>query len=576
MALGVALQLPLALVTRYIIDSALPRKDVHAIDAVIVGLIGLMAVKGAADVVQNYVIVVAREYMNADMQKWLFSHVQRLDLSFFKGSKSGYLTARIYNDVSALGFLVSNALLPSIRDVLTLAVAAALLFVFHWKLAIASLLVVPLFVASLRALSARIKQLSATLQETSAVAWDGMQESLSAMTVVKAFQAEEREAARVVRALREKADASVRKTLMSSLSALAASFIAGGGPLVVLWYGGRMVVHGEITLGTLMAFNICLGYLLFPAQRLMNINSEVQMALAAADRVHDLISMTPKVRDAEQPVVLARVSGAVKFRNVSFSYEPGREVLHRINFEAAPGETIAIVGRNGAGKTTLVNLIPRFYDVQEGSVLVDDIDVRRLRQNDLLRAIGIVPQESLLFGASIRDNLYYGLPGASDEELRRVCVAANAYQFIIEKLPRGFDTQVGERGTRLSGGERQRLAIARAMLRNPAILILDEATSEVDAESERLIQLALADLFRGRTTFVIAHRFSTLLHADKILVLEDGRLIDQGRHGDVFERCSVYRGLCRDQLIGAAGRAEQVPAETGARPPGSSNIPARI
>ncbi|HSK62916.1 MAG TPA: ABC transporter ATP-binding protein, partial [Pyrinomonadaceae bacterium] len=301
-------------------------------------------------------------------------------------------------------------------------------------------------------------------------------------------------------------------------------------------------------LGTLMAFNIFVGYLFAPAQRLMNVAADAQSSSVALDRLCELFETKREVDDPIAPQELNGVRGDVSFRDISFSYSPGQPVLRGINLDVSAGSVVALVGRNGAGKTTLVNLVPRFFDPDQGQLCVDGIDVRSLRQKDLRSVIAMVPQETVLFSGTIRENVCYGCAEASDTDAWEAIAAANADEF-INTLPDGLATEVGENGVGLSGGQRQRIAIARAMIRQPRILILDEATSEVDVESEQFIRAALERLFRDRTTFIIAHRLATVVNADLIVVLDKGKIVDQGTHPELFERCSLYRDLCVTQFL---------------------------
>jgi ATP-binding cassette, subfamily B, bacterial MsbA len=548
MVISVGLQLPMALVTRYIIDDLLPNKNIRGLDLVILTLLGVMILKGLVDVWQSYTISLARERVVANIQMQLLDHVQSLSLSFFWKSKAAYLSARISADSTSVGNAVTNSILPAIRDVVTLVFATIMVMIFQWKLGLASLAILPMFIFSLRLLSKRRRRCAEAYQESYAVACESLTESLSAMEVVKAFVAEDNEAAKVRRAVVARMNAFVQMGLVSSVSTFAGWFIAGLGPLLVLWFGGRMIVNGELTLGTLMAFNIFVGYLFAPAQRLMNVAADTQSSFVALDRISELFETKREVDDPQEPVELGEVRGDVSFRQISFSYSPGQPVLRRINLDVPAGSVVALVGRNGAGKTTLVNLIPRFFDPDHGQMYVDGIDVRSLRQKDLRSVIAIVPQETVLFSGTIRHNICYGYAEASDIDAREAMIAANADEF-INALPNGLDTEVGENGVGLSGGQRQRIAIARAMIRQPRILILDEATSEVDVESEQFIRAALEELFRDRTTFIIAHRLATVVNADVIVVLDKGEIVDQGTHQELFERCSLYRDLCETQFL---------------------------
>lgn len=548
MMAGVLLQLALPLITRQIIDSILPHKNFVALNWVIVFLCGFMVFKGICDILQAYVLTSTREKILLRLQIELFRHVQSLSLAFFRNSNTGYLLARINNDIANVGGLLSRVLLGVLKDTTTFVIGAAFILWFDWRLAVAALLVLPFFIASLRLFSAPIKRCSGQYQEMFALVWAAIQESLSAIHIVKSYQTETIEEQRVVNALRRRVEAVVRMTLLSSVSGFATAFVGGVGPLVVLWYGGREVIGGRLTLGTLIAFNVFLGYLFGPAQSLMNLNTEVQTSMASLERVSELFETVPEVKDPVEPKRWINVRGGIEFRDVTFGYDSAKPVLRGVNLVASAGQAVAIVGRSGVGKTTLVSLIPRFFDPQNGSIFVDGIDIRQLKQSDLRRAISIVPQEVFLFSGSIRDNIRYARQDATPKEVERVAALAHAADF-IRNLPRGFETEVGERGIKLSGGERQRIAIARAMLRKPKILILDEATSEIDCESERLIQEAMTAWREERTTFIIAHRFATLLNADKIVVLGAGRIVAEGSHYELYAGCPDYHQLCIDQFI---------------------------
>ena len=548
MVISVGLQLPLALVTRHIIDDLLPNKNIRGLDLVILTLLVVMIVKGLVDVWQNYTMSLARERVVANIQMRLLEHVQSLSLSFFWKSKPAYLSARISADSTNVGNAVTNSVLPAMRDVVTLVFATVMVLIFQWKLGLASLAILPMFIFSVRLLSKRRRKCAEAYQESYAVACESLTESLSAMEVVKAFVAEDNEAAKVRRAVVARMKAFVQMGFVSSVSTFSAWFIAGLGPLLVLWFGGRMIVNGELTLGTLMAFNIFVGYLFAPAQRLMNVAADAQSSTVALDRLCELFETKREVDDPQEPLELGEIRGDVSFRQISFSYSSGQPVLKGINLDVPAGSVVALVGRNGAGKTTLVNLIPRFFDPDHGQMCVDGIDVRSLRQKDLRSVIAIVPQETVLFSGTIRENICYGSLEASEIDAQEAMAVANADEF-INALPDGLETEVGENGVGLSGGQRQRIAIARAMIRQPKILILDEATSEVDVESEQFIRAALEQLFCDRTTFIIAHRLATVVNADLIVVLDKGEIVDQGTHQELFERCSLYRDLCETQFI---------------------------
>lgn len=548
MFISVLLQLPLPLVTRHIIDNILPNKNIVLLNWVILGLIGFMLIRGVSDLLNGYLLTIFRERTLFDIQLKLFQHIQKLNLSFFKNKRIGYLMSRIRSDVSNLQGLLAQTLLSFLRDSLTFIVGATVIFIFHWKLALASLTILPFFIYSIHFFSGRIRKKSHEFQEKIALASGVLQETLSAISIVKLFQLEKYEARKYVKKLRELIRTRIRFDLLSYFSGYTTSFIGGIGPLIVLWYGGREVIRGNLTLGTLVAFSAFLCYLFGPAQRLMNLNSSIQKSLASLERVFELFDIVPEIKDPKAPKKFKIDEGKVLFDNITFSYDSSEPVLKNVNFIVESGRTVALFGKSGAGKTSLVSLIPRFYHPQQGNIFIDGINIKEVRIRDLRKVVGIVPQETFLFSGTIKENIRYGKLNASDEEIIEAAKLANADEF-IRRLPQRYNTELGERGVKLSGGQRQRIAIARAILRNPKILILDEATSELDSESEKLIRDALRKLCKDRTTFIIAHRFSTIINADKIIVLDNGSIIDEGEHEELYQRCEYYRELCEDQLI---------------------------
>lgn len=549
MGIGVALQLPLPLVTRYIIDDVLPRRDLKGLTFVVFGLVAFLLAKGAADVLYTWIHTAARERALLSIQTSLLKHVHAQGMAFFASGRSSDVVARINNDVANLGSFLGTSLFGLLRDATTFLVGLGAILWFHPGLALASIAILPLFIVATRAFSSRARRASEDYQKTFADVWEALQEPLGMMAVVKAFQTEAREQRKFNKAARSRIDVLQRMTLVSSLSAATVAVVGGLGPLVVLWYGGHEVIAGRLTVGTLLAFSVFVGYLFGPAQRLGNLNSDLQRSLASFDRLGMLLGLVPSISDPDRPLVPLHVGqGTVEFRDVWFGYEADRPVLRGVTFAVLPGSTVAVVGSSGAGKTTIVSLIERFYSTDRGVVLVNGVNVAERSQADLRRGIGVVFQDPQLVSGTIRDNISYGSPDSSDEEVRAAAVLANAWEF-IEALPLRLDTDIGEKGVRLSGGQRQRLAIARALLRNPGILILDEATSEVDAESEQLIRSAIERARRGRTTLIIAHRFATVVRSDWILVLDEGRVAAAGRHGDLYRQCRLYRELCDCQFI---------------------------
>jgi subfamily B ATP-binding cassette protein MsbA len=547
LCVSVVLELPLVFITRYVVDTVLPSHRVGALNTIIVILCGAMLVKGGVDILEGYVSSVARQRVIMNLELVLLRHLQNLGVPYIVNAQTGYLVARVTNDSQRIGGLLTGVLLPLVKSLTTLLLASIIVLRFEWRLGVAACLFIPLFAAAVGVFARILRRASTMTQEACAVAWNRFYESVSIMSLVKAFQTEENEAASVKAALEHSIKHTVRLGIYSSWSSYSTAFLAGMGTLVIFGVGGRMVIAGRLSLGTLMAFTVLIGYLFTPIQQLMQIGNEMQTVLGALDRVYELLHERPQVQDPDHPLSVGSIPLGIRFENVSFGYTANALVLNAVTFATDPGRIVAIVGRNGAGKTTLVNLIPRFYDPQTGSIYIGETNIKQWKLADLRKKIGIVPQGALLISGTIRDNIRYGDQKATDEDIVQAAIAAGAYGF-ISKLAEGLDTRVGERGLTLSGGERQRIAISRALLRNPEILILDEATSEVDTEAEREIQAQLLRLYRRQTTFVIAHRFTTVMTADRIVVLDEGKVVDEGRHSELLDRCSHYRELCKNQF----------------------------
>jgi len=432
-----------------------------------------------------------------------------------------------------------------------------LLFAIDWRLACVAVGTLPLYVFNFLAWQPIIRDMSTEAREQFSDISGRLNDAISGIKIIKSFTRERSEARRFVHDVRELVSHNMRagraRTLLSVISTLLTS-LSG---LAVLYVGAREILfHGRMSYGELIQFSAYLGRLYGPIIGLVTINDQIQTVMAAIERIFELFDTQPEIYERRNPIVLDRIRGEVTFDHVYFSYEPPDDVLSDICFTAEPGQVVALVGRSGSGKSTLVHLIPRFYDCTRGRVLVDGIDVRDVQIASLRRQIGMVMQESFLFAGSLRDNIKYGRPDATDAEVVQAAIAANAHEFITE-FPDGYETRVGERGTRLSGGQRQRISIARALLRNPRILILDEATSALDSESEAAIQEALTYLMKGRTTFIIAHRLSTVMNADVILVLDEGRIVEQGTHAELANAGGIYEMLCEVQFKRAAEKAQE-------------------
>lgn len=544
--ISVMMQLPMPLVTRHIIDKVIPGKNVDVLNLISYALLGVIVIQAASSLLTSYISTLFKERVLNNYQARLFGHLLKLDLNFLRKYRSGYLLARVENDVTNLRGLVANNFIYLIKDVLTFITGLCIIFSFNWKLSVASIIVLPFFMYSLKHFSLRLRSRSTDVQQQSAQMFGFLQEALSGVFILKAFQLEKKETGRLEEKQKERLAVNMKYSLTSAVSNNITSFLGAVGPFVVLWYGSYEVMTGRMSLGTLIAFNSFLGYLYGPTRHFMNINEQIQDALASLERTWEIFSTPAELGSGEERCHLSKAQGVITFQDVSFSYADGRPVLTHIDFTAQPGRITALIGKSGAGKTTLVNLIFRFFNPDSGKILLDGQDIARINLEDYRSCIGLVPQEAFLFSGTIRENIRYGRPDASEAEILEAMRLAHVDEF-VERLPEGIETMVGERGAQLSGGQRQRIALARVILRDAKILILDEPTSELDALSEKFIQDALIKISGNRTTFVIAHRLSTVRDAHQVLFLENGLLQGIGTHASLFEESEPYREIYRAQ-----------------------------
>jgi len=548
MALSVGLQLPMPLLTMYIIDHLLTPQKVHLINLICLGLLLILLVRAVTAFFQRYFLSTFRLRVVFDIKKQIYEHIQKLSLSFFHKKQTGYLISRISGDVEGLQGLFAETVLSLIRDVLTLLVGIIAMFWINWKLALISLGILPFFLLSLTIFNKKIRELSKQDREAYANVSKNLQESLSGIAVVKAFVAEKYDLIKMLKTLKQAIRLDFRSDIWGTGASISATVISSMGPLILIWLGCLEIVRGHLTLGGLIAFNSFLAYLFGPIERLSNLNITVQSSLASAERVFEILDIEPERKETTKTGQVSRFKeGKVSFENVTFSYNGNAPVLHNITFEALPNTVTALVGRSGAGKSSLVNLIPRFYEPQQGNIRINGIDIKNIPLKDLRKHIGLVTQETFLFSFSIKENIRLGNQKAKQEDIVEAAKRAYAHNFITQ-LPEGYETKIGERGAFLSGGERQRIAIARVILKNPKIIILDEATSSLDSESEKYVQQALEELFKDRTTFVVAHRLSTILKADKILVINEGKIVELGKHEELYSKGQVYRKLYDEQF----------------------------
>jgi ATP-binding cassette, subfamily B, bacterial len=547
---GALLGLLPPLFTKWLIDQAIPSGSMHAALFDVGGMIVAALLASVIGVYQGYLNSLVGEGIMRDIRTSLVSHLHRMPLAFFTNTKTGEIMNRVSNDVDNIDNIVTGTLVTIVTNIATMVTTVVTIFVLDWRLALIALAVVPLMILPLSPVGRRMYEIRRKTRERRDEIESLTQEtlSISGITLIKSFAREAFEKSRFYEVATRLMGLEIRLAMVGRwfLAAINAMVIVG--PAIV-WLGGAwLAIHGGLTVGTIVAFVAYLGRLYTPASALAGIQVQIVSALAVFERIFDYLDM-PVEGGADRPDAfeLPKVRGDIRFDHVSFSYNDDRQILSDIDLHVAPGEMAALVGPSGAGKTTITSLVPRFYDPQSGAVLIDGIDIRMVTLASLRRDIGIVTQETYLFHDTIAANLRYGKTDATDEELVAAAKAANIHDFIAA-LPAGYQTMVGERGHKLSGGERQRLAIARVLLKDPRILILDEATSSLDSHNEALIQAALEELMRGRTSLVIAHRLSTILSADVIFVIENGRIVESGTHAVLLARGGSYARLYWEQF----------------------------
>ena len=529
-------------VIRRLVDTVLVQRDAAALNTAITELGGLFLLQGLLIMGHSYLTASAGQRIMADFRTHLFTHLQSLSLGFFARRRTGELISRLMNDVGALQTALTEVPIDLAKQVVTLVGGFAILFVMNWRLCLLILLLLPAIVLIARFFGRRLKALSTGIQDETARASTILEEVLSGIRIVKSFVREDYERARFGTQVHRTLDIVLRRARIMAIFVPTITFATFAAAAAVLWYGGSQVIRGTMSPGDLIAFVLYAGLLIGPFGTFARLFSHVKEAQGALARVFEILDTRPDVTDAPNARPLRPVRGYVAMEGVSFSYDGHTTVLSDLTFNIRPGEMVAVVGPSGSGKTTLINLIHRFYDPVAGVVTIDGYDLKSVTMRSLYQQIALVPQEMHLFGGTIRDNIRYGRVSASDEEIVAAARAANAHDFITA-FPDGYDTLVGEKGVNLSGGQRQRIAIARAVLKDPRILILDEATSSLDNESEALVQDALDRLMKGRTTFVVAHRLSTIQKADRILVLDKGRLVEEGTHTALLDKKGLYYHL---------------------------------
>ena len=504
--------------------------------------------RGIFAFVQMYSSQALSQNIAFDLRNDLFAKIQRLSFSYHDKNRTGQLMIRATDDVEKLRLFLGQGLLMAIQAFILLTGTLTILMLTNWKLTMIIMPTLPIAFALFMLFGAKAMPLFSKVQRKLSVVNTIVQENLTGLKVVKSFTSEDREEERFQESIDALLEQQMQVTKFLSFLFPVIFLIANLGQAAILYFGGRGIIDGTFTLGEWQKFSLYLTFVFIPMGQLGMIISLMAQATASSDRIFEILDTKNEVEDKADAIVLGEIQGRVEFNNVSFRYfERGENVLSDVSFTAEPGQTVALLGATGSGKSTVINLIPRFYDVSEGAITVDGYDVRDVTINSLREQIGIVLQETTLFGGTIRDNIAFGRSDASDEEVMAAAEAAAAHDF-IESFPDGYDTAVGERGSTLSGGQKQRIAIARALLMDPHILILDDSTSSVDLHTEYQIQQALDRLMEGRTSFVIAQRISTVLNADQILVLENGRIVDRGVHEDLMEHSAIYAEIYHSQL----------------------------
>ena len=537
-----ALSLVFPAVIQNVVDSVFTDADINLLDNITIALLLVFLVRSLATFVQNYNLNFVGEKVVVDIRKELYTHLQSLSIKFFTERRVGELISRISSDVTVMRTVLTGNVSTFLQQTLTLVGAVLIMVVLNWRLTFFIIILMPVIVVIGFVFGAYMRRASTTVQDEIAGATVVAEEVFQNIREVKSFVRETYETSRYNNAIDVAFRASVRLLTIRSVFGPIVAFFAFAGLALVLWFGGREVLDGRLSAGELIAFLIYGLTVAGSFAGLISLYTQFQEALGATKRVFQLLDTQPQITDAPTAKTIKDVKGAISLKHVSFAYEDDHEVLKDINLDIKEGEIIALVGPSGAGKSTLFNLIPRFYDADSGEITVDGHDVRDLTQVSLRQHIGIVPQETLLFGGTIRENILYGKLDASEAEIIAAAESANAQTFITE-LPNGYYTLVGERGVKLSGGQRQRIAIARALLKNPSILLLDEATSSLDNESESLVQDALGNLMQNRTTIIIAHRLSTIRIAHRIAVIDKGQLVELGSHDELMAEQGLYAKL---------------------------------
>jgi len=534
-------------ILKEVIDKVLADKDLLTLNIIAGGIVVVFLLRGIFFYGQTYLMAYIGQRIIIDIRSAVYRHFQRLSLSYYEKRQTGTLMSYVTNDVAALQNALVDNVIDGVTEGMTLIGSLGAMFYIHWKLSLLTIITLPLVAQTINIFGKKLRKTSHVMQERAADITSVLQETISAIRVIKSFVREDHEIQRFENENYKNFRAQMKNAQLMALLTPIVEFLSAVGVTLIIWYGGLEVINGNLTAGSLIAFLMYVVNLSNPIKRLSRVYGGIQRSLAAAQRIFTVLDTEPEIQNMPGAVPLPAIRGEVVFHAVDFSYKAGEPTLQDISIQARPGQMVAIVGASGAGKTTIANLIPRFYDPTAGYISIDGIDIKTVTVESLREQIGIVPQETVLFNGSAYENIRYGRLDATRDEIIGAAKAANAHQF-ISRMPEGYDTQIGERGSKLSGGQRQRIAIARAILKNPRVLILDEATSALDTESEKLVQEALDKLMAGRTSFVIAHRLSTIKRAHVILVMEKGRIVEEGTHEQLMARGGVYYNLHQVQF----------------------------
>ena len=537
------------LLIRELIDVAIPESDRGLLNVLVLGMIVLYVASGLVTVLQSYLNTVVGQRIMFDIRNQLYQHLQGLSLRFFTASHTGEVMSRLTDDVASIQNVVTGSLISIASNFLTVAVTLVVIFAVDWKLALLSISLLPLFIYPTRLVGRIRRRIQWDTQEARAELNTLMQETLniSGFLLMKVYNRERFEADRMRQNSQEVMDLQVRANLVGRWFFMLIGLFTLVGPALIYWWGGNRVISETLTIGTIVAFVAYLTRLYGPVTSLATVYVDIQSAMALFERIFEYLDTKSDIVDQPDAIELGALEGNVRFDEVSFEYVPSRRAVKEVSFTVEAGQLAALVGPSGAGKTTITYLLPRLYDPTSGAITLDGHDVRKVRLDSLRSQMGIVTQETFLFNATIRENLRYGRPDADDSLIVEACKAAQLHEFIVG-LAEGYDTLVGDRGYRLSGGERQRLAIARVILKDPRVLILDEATSHLDSLAESQIRVALETLFEDRTSIVIAHRLSTVLRADQILVMDQGRLVASGTHRELVAAGGLYARIYEEQF----------------------------